>query len=202
MTRFLWRLLEWPLALALAATTHLVLATSRLSTDEHAATGPAIYVIWHRHLPLVMPVCGRARRWIMMSGSPYMAPIARWASLLGLRLVRGATAERGRAALDELAEKLRAGDSVLLAVDGPSGPPFVVKPGCVDLALATGAPIVALASRGRGTFVTPGRWDRQLVARPFAQLQVVASAPIDPRGATRDALLLRVQTTLEALERP
>jgi lysophospholipid acyltransferase (LPLAT)-like uncharacterized protein len=135
----------------------------------------------------------------MMSGAPRMAPIARWARLVGLRLVRGATGEGGQAALQRLVEIARAGASVEMAVDGPSGPAFQAKPGCVDLALASGLPLIAIGYRSPKAFVTPGRWDEQLQVPPFAEIEVVA-VPI-PRGEgdTRESLLKRVQQALADL---
>lgn len=201
MKRLLWEILGWPLGLSLWAWTVLVLATARLRVEEPTAGQPTIYVNWHRHLPLVVPLHGRSRRWMMMSASPYMAPIARWSRLCGLQLVRGASGAGGRAALGLLAQKLAAGASVVLAVDGPSGPPFVVKPGCADLALATGRPIIALAYRGRPSLQTPGRWDHQLLLWPFARVELLASAPIVAQpGETREALVARVQAVMLGLE--
>ena len=86
-----------------------------------------------------------------------------------------------------------------LAVDGPAGPPFVAKPGCVDLALATGAPIVALGYRCPVAVVTPGRWDDQLMVLPFAEVTVVARPVPVREGDTRETLLARVQSALEEL---
>lgn len=154
--KLLWRVAAWPIAVPVWAWSRLVLGTARVRLDGRLDAAPAIYVHWHQHLPLLMPLLGRRGCWLMMSGAPNMAPIARWAQLLGLRLVRGTSGDGGRAALARLAEIVRDGGSVELAVDGPAGPPFVAKPGCADLALATGAPIVALGYRCPSAVVTPG----------------------------------------------
>jgi lysophospholipid acyltransferase (LPLAT)-like uncharacterized protein len=200
MKRFVWELVGWPFGLLAWAYFELVLRTAR-PRGEDPARGPAIYVNWHRHLPLVMPLHGRHRRWIMMSDSPYMAPIAAWARRCGLRLVRGASGESGRAALSELAEKLRQGESVTLAVDGPHGPVFVAKRGCADLAFETGCPVVAVAYRARGSFTTPGRWDRQRMVLPFGRVTFVYSPPLVPApGETQETFLARVQAALTGLE--
>jgi len=198
-SRSLWSVAAWPVAGSLWAWSRIVLGTSRVRVEGSLDERPTIYVHWHQHLPLVMPLLGGRGCWLMMSGAPYMAPIARWAQLLGLRLVRGSSGDGGRAALSRLADALREGGSVELAVDGPAGPPFVAKPGCVDLALSTGAPIVALGYRGDLCFVTPGRWDEQLMVLPFAAVTLTA-VPVPVReGDTRETLLARVQSALEGL---
>jgi len=90
---------------------------------------------------------------------------------------------------------------VELAVDGPAGPLYQARRGCAELALATGAPLVALAYDSPLAFTTPLRWDRQRLVLPFARVEVAAR--LVPRHAddTVEALLARVQATLDALER-
>jgi len=201
LSRVVWRLFEWPVGLALWAVTRLVLATSRVRFDDPAAGRPAIYVHWHRYLPLVMPLCGARGGCILMSASPKMAPIARWARLVGLELVRGASGENGRETLPRLIEEIASGSSVELAVDGPAGPVFQARRGCAELALATGAPLVALAYRSPTGFTTPLRWDRQRLVIPFARVEVIARRVEQTADDDVETLLARVQATLEALER-
>lgn len=177
-SRIAWRLLEWPIGFFLWILSRSVVASLRVERQGTEPEGAAIHVIFHRHLPLLMVHHGRARRRIMMSAAPRMAPIARWARLLGLRLERGATGEHGREALDALENALFRGESVLLAVDGPAGPALRVKPGCVELARRTGAPIVPMGYGGPGTFEVPRRWDRLLLVVPFGRVVLRVGAPL------------------------
>ena len=197
--KMLWRVAAWPIGALLWSWSRFVLGTARIHVIGPLDAAPAIYVHWHQHLPLLMPLLGRRRCWIMISGAPYMATIALWAQLTGLRLVRGASGDGGRVALGLLADAVRTGACVQLAVDGPAGPPFVAKPGCVDLALATGAPIIALGYRSARAAVMPRRWDDQILVPPFAALTVVATPVPALPGDTRETLLARVQSALEAL---
>lgn len=102
---------------------------------------------------------GQHRRWLMISPAPYMDAIAAYSRLAGLRVVRGASGDKGRAALAALADRLLHGESVFLAVDGPAGPPLKVKRGCIDLARATGAPIIPVAYTSRRGKHNLKRWD-------------------------------------------
>jgi lysophospholipid acyltransferase (LPLAT)-like uncharacterized protein len=129
-----------------------------------------------------------------------MEAIARWAERSGLRLIRGASGENGQAAFRALEQALRDGGSVELAVDGPAGPVHVAKPGCVALAAATGVPLVGVRYEGSMQFVTPGRWDRQLLVLPFSRLRVETFLiPLDT-GADAAAQLAVVQAALLAAE--
>jgi len=194
-----WRVLEWPIALVLWGWSRFVRATSRVRMELPLGDAPAIYVHWHQHLPLLMPLFGERRCWLMMSAAPRMSPIARWARLLGLRLVRGASGEGGREALQRLVEIARAGGSIELAVDGPGGPAFRAKPGCADLALETGLPLIAVGYRSRGAFVVRARWDDQLMVCPFADVEVMAVPVPTTEGTTRETLLEEVQRALDRL---
>jgi lysophospholipid acyltransferase (LPLAT)-like uncharacterized protein len=185
--------------LGLWATTRLVLSSTRLRVDPLFERRAAIFVHWHAHLPVLLALCGQARHWAMVSRAPYMAPIARMSTLLGLRLARGASGAGGKDALSLLEAALGRGESVELAVDGPSGPLFQAKPGCVDLALRTEAPLIALAYRASRFVITPGRWDRQVLPVPGATLDVLAREVVRHEGDTRTSLLARVQETLDAL---
>lgn len=176
----LWRLATPPLATTLHAYARLVFATSRVTQTGPGANfaGPAIYVNWHRYLPFLMPVHGRAGRALMISPAPHMAPLARWAEREGLGLVSGASGTRGREALEELARRVRAGTSAFLAVDGPAGPAYVVKRGCVDLARASGAPIIPVAYSTRRGFTNVTRWDDSLLVTPYDDIVVTYGEPL------------------------
>jgi lysophospholipid acyltransferase (LPLAT)-like uncharacterized protein len=176
----LWRLATPPVSSALLAYTRLVFATSRVTEVGPGAgfRGPAIYVNWHRYLPFLVPMHGRAKRSLMISPAPHMAPIARWSERGGLLLVPGATGERGREALEELSRRLRDGGTVFIAVDGPAGPAHVVKRGCVDLAKASGAPIIPVAYATKRGFSNRTRWDESLIVAPYDDITVTYGEPL------------------------
>ena len=189
-----------PLSLLLSAWSRLTLATARLEVTGPGLDGQAIFVHWHGYLPLVMPLLGQRRAWLLTSAAPHMEAIARWAERCGLQLVRGASGENGRAALAKLEQAVAAGGSVELAVDGPAGPLHVAKPGCVTLALATGVPLVGVRYVGSMQFVTPGRWDRQVLVLPFSKVRVETFLiPLDA-GADGATNLSVVQAALLAAE--
>ncbi len=202
-TRPFWWLLAGPCAATLWLTCKLALLTGRVTQVGTGANhpGPAVYVNWHRHLPFTIVAHGQRRRWMMMLGAPYMAPIAAWCQLMGLRLVRGATGSGGREALAALELVMAQGESVTLAVDGPAGPPFRVKPGCVHLARAVGVPIIPVAYRSKRQRAVTGRWDRLLLVGLFDEITIEFGSPIDVRGNTSiDVVIEDVSAGLRALD--
>jgi hypothetical protein len=71
--------------------------------------------------------------------------IARIISRFGHRAVRGSSTRGGALALRELIRVGRSGADLVVTPDGPKGPRQVAKLGVVQLAKATGLPIVPLA---------------------------------------------------------
>ena len=199
---WLWNFHDWPLAVLLAGYFLFVRWTSRVEITGEGAKfhGPAVYVNWHRHLPFLIAFHGRRRRFIMVSRAPHMAPIARWCRLMGLELVRGATGEGGRRALAQMKTLLENGESVVLAVDGPTGPAFQVKPGCIDLARDAGVPIIPVGYRSRGGKTLTGRWDEMRVPVPFDDIVIVLGEPIVVGKNTTTDLLPHVGLALDTLD--
>jgi lysophospholipid acyltransferase (LPLAT)-like uncharacterized protein len=163
--------------------------------------GAAIYVNWHKYVPFLCVHHGQHRRWLLMSSAPYMEPVALWCKWMGLTVVRGAPGERSRESLVHLVDALKQGRSVALAADGPAGPGFRVKPGCVDLARAAGVPIIPVAYRSKRGRSKVKRWDQLYQVGKFDQIEVFYGDPIflDPSQTNAEALQ-RVQNGMDELE--
>lgn len=197
VSRLFWTVADWPLALVAYAGAQLVVRTSRVRVTGQVPVGPAVLVNFHHHQPMMQPIHGPHRRWMMVSRAPPLWPVARYSRWMGLRLARGATGDGGREALRELMEALRRGEAVSIAVDGPAGPVGKVKRGCVELAQATGAPIVPVAyecARGVRTW----RWDRALFPTPFDRIEVRYGPPLDVSGLSVEEALRRTREAMLA----
>lgn len=177
----------------------MIRATSRTTVRGSEPQGAAVYVNWHRYQSFLIPWHGGRRRWMLVSPIPQLEPIARFCKLMGLRLVRGASGERGKEAREELKALLLRGESVVLAVDGPHGPAFHAKKGCVDLARSAGVPIVPACYRCSSAHEFRWRWDRTLMPLPFGRIEVVFGAPIEVRGSDEEALAA-VEEGLNAID--
>jgi lysophospholipid acyltransferase (LPLAT)-like uncharacterized protein len=201
MRKVYWRIVEWPLALTMFALAMLIRSTSRVTIEGDDPLGAAVFVNWHRFQSFLIPFHGSRRRWMLVSPAPQLTVIARLCRLCGLRLVRGASGERGKEAREELKNLLRRGESIALAVDGPHGPPFKAKPGCADLARATGVPIVPVAYRAKPAHEFRWRWDHTLMPLPFSRVTIVYGHPIVASG-TDEEILRDVEDALNELASP
>ncbi len=158
----------------------------------HAYPGPAVYVMWHKYLPLLIMHHGRFGRWIMVHPANHVQPIADWCRIAGLKLARGG-GHGGRASLMQLKAALADGGQAVMTVDGPRGPAFVAKRGCVFLAKAVQVPIIPVAYACR-TGRTYPRWDSLMRPVFGDEISIRLGAPINVRPDDQDEDVLAVIT--------
>ena len=150
-----------------------------------------IIAFWHNRA-VMMPLAYRGPKLCIMNsqhrdGEIATRALARW----GIRSVRGSATRGGAFAFMQLVHAYRDGYDLAVVPDGPRGPRYIVKPGVVHLARATGAPIFPVtyaANRQRQL----RSWDRLIIPLPFARIVYMAGDPIDvPRDA--DATMLEAK---------
>ncbi|WHZ25171.1 MAG: Protein of unknown function DUF374 [Nitrospira sp.] len=104
-----------------------------------------IIAFWHAQ-QLMMPLAHRGfEAHVLISQHRDGELIRRIAARFGLQAVRGSSTRGGAEAFRELIRIGRAGGNLVVTPDGPKGPRQVVKVGVVQLARATGLPIVPMA---------------------------------------------------------
>ncbi len=103
-----------------------------------------IIAFWHSR-QLMMPLVYRGREaHILISQHRDGELIHRIVTRFGFRSVRGSTTRGGAAALRQLIRLGRSGVDLVVTPDGPKGPRQVVQIGVIQIARATGLPIVPL----------------------------------------------------------
>jgi lysophospholipid acyltransferase (LPLAT)-like uncharacterized protein len=179
----------------------LTLATSDVD-DPGPPAHPAVFALWHRDLPLMITLLGARHPWFLLSPAPNLRPIRVLMTWLGHRSVLGASGDGGRKGIDELLRQRGPDDDAWLAVDGPAGPGFRAKPGIVWLARATGLPIVPISYAAQRDFPLRRRWDQMRFHLPGDRFRVVYGEPIDVDVDADDAVLARVEASLNQLREP
>jgi lysophospholipid acyltransferase (LPLAT)-like uncharacterized protein len=151
---------------------------------ERWARGERLIVAFWHNRAVMMPVPCRGRALCIMNsqsrdGEIASRALARW----GIRSVRGSATRGGAGGFLQLVRAYRDGYDLAVVPDGPRGPRYVVKPGVIHLARATGAPIVPVthaATRQRQV----RSWDRLIIPLPFSRVVYVVGEPlIVPRHA-------------------
>jgi lysophospholipid acyltransferase (LPLAT)-like uncharacterized protein len=152
---------------------------------------PFLYVLWHGQLlPLLWTHRERSVS-VMISEHRDGEIIARVATSLGFRTVRGSTSRGAARALLGASREVEAGYDLAVTVDGPRGPAGRVAPGALVIAQRTGAPMVPTAAWTSSGWRLRS-WDRFLIPKPFARVVVAYGEPIyvsaaSPRDAAADA---------------
>ncbi|MEW6169046.1 MAG: lysophospholipid acyltransferase family protein [Pseudomonadota bacterium] len=149
-----------------------------------APAGCANYIlaVWHQNLFAgILAQTGR-RHVVIISRSRDGEPVSALCMKLGHHVARGSSKKGdidkgGKQAKDEMIAALRTGLPGALTVDGPRGPAHVVKPGIVEMARATGLPIVPylpLPAR----YWSFRSWDAFRLPKPFSRIDVHYGAPV------------------------
>jgi lysophospholipid acyltransferase (LPLAT)-like uncharacterized protein len=162
-----------------------------------------VFVTWHgRLLPLLYLYRGKG---LVMLVSQHRDGeyLARLGGKLGYDAVRGSSTHGGHAALRQLVRRVRDGDSLAITPDGPQGPREKFKPGALQVARMTGAPVLPVMAGARRAWWVEG-WDRFLIPKPFARLRVAIGEPdwISPDASVRDLErhAERLESVLEGLK--
>ena len=152
-----------------------IAATMRPTTRGHEeldavyrSGGHIILAFWHAQ-QLMIPAGYRgtgANVLISQHGDGEI--IARIIAHFGHEAVRGSSTRGGAGALRALIKLGRAGKDLVVTPDGPKGPRQVAKLGIVQLAKATGLPIVPLAF-ACSTKQLFSSWDHFMVPYPFSR---------------------------------
>ncbi|MEE2787394.1 MAG: hypothetical protein VX589_08655 [Myxococcota bacterium] len=162
---------------------------------------PAIYVIWHEDvIPLfvAMPYLHQPQIW-MNHPAWYMKPIHVLLAKVGVgELCLGSTGHDGQIALDSLGQRLvETGSSTTLAVDGPKGPPYQLRKGCLYLAQRTALPIVPVSFICEDAYRLPFHWDRKRIPPLGSTIDLYFHAPI--RIAADDDVTDWIEPVISAL---
>lgn len=126
--------------------------------------------------------------------------IARIVARIGYETSRGSTTRDGARALRDLMGALRDGKTIAVTPDGPRGPRHVFAAGVLLAARRTGAPIVLGRAVVDRAWVLRS-WDRFIVPKPFARIELFHTPPlfVDAADFDADAQARRFADMLTAL---
>lgn len=164
--------------------------------------GPYIYAHWHGDELLLIGTCAWSRLAVMVSRSQdgeFLRLLLKW---FGYHVVRGSSSRGGAGGLKGLIDAVTKDHlSASLAVDGPRGPIYQVKPGIIKLAQTTGFPIVAGASSAQFRFVFKKAWNLCYIPLPFSRNVIYYGTPLSiPKNASdQDLEVCRLKLERELL---
>jgi lysophospholipid acyltransferase (LPLAT)-like uncharacterized protein len=183
----------WParvgaIVIRLLAVTWRVRTTGAdIVTSLRTARQPIVFTLWHgQMLPLLWHHRGQGIS-VLISEHRDGEIIARIASALGFRAVRGSTYRSADRALAGLVRELRAGHDIAVTPDGPRGPAGHFAPGALIAAQRAGAPVVSVAAGATRAWRLKS-WDGFMIPKPFARVTIAYdTATIEARTAREAA---------------
>ena len=156
--------------------------TIELQGHVPSSDQPAIFAIWHENLvPLFISLEQIGHRHIWMNHPLwYMKPVHVLLRHLGINeLALGSTGHNGQAALEILASRMKATRaSSMMAVDGPAGPPYQLRKGCLYLALKTQFPVIPVRFKVSDFHRLEFTWDRKIWPKYGSDLTATFAPPI------------------------
>lgn len=160
------------------------------------AGGQVILAFWHNRM-LLMPFPYRGQKACIMNSIHRDGEIiSRVIQHFGIVSVRGSSTRGWVGGLKGMIEAYQYGYDLIIVPDGPRGPRYQAKPGVLQLARATGAPVYPV-TYGAAWHTTIGSWDRLLVPFPFSRVAYIVGQPI---SVPADASAELMETKRQELE--
>ena len=144
---------------------------------------PIIMSFWHNQqlsmpkLFLGLKTSATPIPYVMISKHTDGRLIAKTVKYFGINSVAGSSSEGGKEALIAQINLLKNGNSAVITPDGPRGPIYKLKRGVLELAIATGAPIIPMATKAKSYWEFKS-WDRMILPKPFTSGTFLIGKPI------------------------
>ena len=164
--------------------------------------GNIILSFWHGRL-LMMPYSYPGTNLTALASNHRDGElVSRTLSGFGIRSARGSTSRGWFGGIKGLLKTVRGGGDVAIVPDGPRGPGMKAQMGAIQIAKATGLPIIPM-SFGASKKKILSSWDAFIIPYPFSRGVFIAAGPIyvDAKagGAEMEEARGRLENTLNKL---
>ncbi len=139
---------------------------------------PCVFAHWHGDELVLIGYYANRNLAVLSSLSKDGTIMATTLELLGYQVFRGSSSKGGARGLIGLIRAVQSGSQAALAVDGPKGPIYEVKPGIVELAHRTERPIIPVRTRCDRAWFIPRAWNKSYLPKPFARIVVEYGEPL------------------------
>ena len=173
----------WLLASLLGRTWRITVNDPYGSDIYHDRGKGHIYSFWHRYLLPLAYIFRNTGKVAIVSKSRDGRIAAAVAQRWNYEIISGSSSRGGSTAIRNSDQRLKEGYCIAITPDGPRGPRCKVKKGVAQISLRTGAPIVVLKVRA-DRFWRLGSWDRMVIPKPFARIEVTVCRKIHPPSGT------------------
>jgi len=147
---------------------------------------PCVFAHWHGDELVLIGYYANRHLAVLSSLSKDGTIMAKTLELLGYRVFRGSSSKGGARGLIGLIRAVQSGSQAALAVDGPKGPIYEVKPGIVELAHRTERPIIPVRTRCNRAWFFTRAWNKSYLPKPFARVVVEYGEPLVQNEAIKE----------------
>ncbi len=142
---------------------------------------PLILAHWHGDEIALLHLVRRYRLATITSTSKDGELMTRVISKLGGVSSRGSSTRGGVSALKGILRLLKTGEhNCSIAVDGPKGPIYKVKPGIFEISRLVGAPIYWVGVSADRFYKFEKAWNKAILPKPFARVYIEWHGPMSP----------------------
>ena len=134
---------------------------------------------WHGDELGILYCLKRYHASIIASTSKDGALMAGVAKLLGGAVSRGSSTRGGVGALKGILKLAKEGWNPSVAVDGPKGPIYEIKPGVFEISKLLQADIYPLSVEVKSKYIFEKAWNKTFLPLPFTKVQVVVGKPME-----------------------
>lgn len=145
---------------------------------NHAENGGRVIIgVWHQRFfgGFFVPPMFHLTPCIMISQSRDGDFISRIVQKIGWKPVRGSSSRGGKQALRAMVEGVMKNPIGFHIVDGPNGPPRIIKPGLIALARDADA-VITLGLISYEKAWIANSWDQFMVPKPFSRILIRAGS--------------------------
>ena len=177
---------------------------TRILEVDNPNVVPCLYAMWHAHQFCIHGLPNRANTNVLISRSKDGDVIADVVEKWGFKTIRGSKGKKGAVeASMQMIEALKRGENCAMMVDGPKGPPRIVKDGVIKIAKMAGVPIVPVYWYSKNfTFAKFPSWDEMRSPVFATNLINLYGNPIYiAKDGDEEEARVRLQASLEDLER-
>ena len=157
---------------------------------------------WHGHELGILHLLKRYHVACMISTSKDGDLMNKAVQLLGAETVRGSSTRQGTQALKGILRLSKKGRRPSVAVDGPTGPIYKVKPGVFQISRLAQVPIVPISFHSSRSHIFEKSWNKSELPLPFSTITVLWGSSVEAvkksDDSRSDELSLELEQKLHA----
>lgn len=151
-----------------------------------AAGRKMVFIFWHQATFIPLYHYRNQKACLLTMKSIKGEVLARTCERLGYQVTR-LESEDDSKGFRQMLNLAKQGYDCNIAVDGPNGPIYKMKPGALFLAQKLGWPVLPVAVAVHPRWGIPWRWDKYLIPWPFARAVILFGDPVYVNESSMDS---------------